>query len=155
MSAKLFLLAICSLFLIACNKSPTAPATKTDLITNKNWVMTSATINPGVNINGVVITDMYAQLPPCIKDNIMRFSSNGTYVDDEGATVCSAGAPQTTPGTWAFSPNETVVTMSLSGNSPESYIIESLTANSFVISNTSSGWGDSLYHKVTTGMVVQ
>ena len=85
--------------------------TNTQKISNKNFKLTAATIDPGVPTGGTTITDWYAQMDDCEKDDLINFSENGTYKDDEGATKCATSDPQTTTGTWVWNTNETIITV--------------------------------------------
>ena len=141
-----------SLLLMSCEKNPTGPASVKDLLVDKNWKWISATINPGINVSGVVVTDWYAQMGQCAKDGTTRFSANGTYTDDEGPTKCDPADPQTVSGTWVLNPGETILTMTVTGGAPQSSDIESLTATSAVLSITTSNWSDGLSRKMTIGL---
>jgi len=85
--------------------------TNTQKLSNKNFKLTAATIDPGVPVGGATITDWYAQMDDCQKDDLLMFSDNGTYKDDEGATKCNTSDPQTTTGTWVWNTNETIITV--------------------------------------------
>jgi len=45
----------------------------------------------------------------CDKDNTITFKSDSTGILNEGATKCSASDPQTTPFTWYFKENGTIL----------------------------------------------
>lgn len=114
---------------------------KTELLTHHSWIIKSHTINPAIDLGtGVLITDLYANeffYPACTKDDFMTFKDNGQVISDEGATKCSAGAPQTTTQSWTFNSDETVITISeLDGSDPESLNISSLTEDQVVISTS-------------------
>jgi hypothetical protein len=97
----------------SCKKEDekTTPAkTKTELLTSKPWKSTALTINPGLSIGGTIITDFFAQLPSCSKDDTDKYNAGGTGVNDEGATKCDPTDPQSTPFTWVFNPSETILT---------------------------------------------
>lgn len=65
-------------------------------------------MNPGIPDGmGGTITDFYAFLDDCEKDNFMNFNANGTYITDEGALICDTASAQITLGTWKFTNNET------------------------------------------------
>ncbi len=109
------------LILTSCKKEetptptplPTPATTKTELLTGKNWKIISWTSNPAVDWNGdgVLITDIYAQIPVCGKDNTITFNANGAELFDEGPTKCSSTDPQTASDVWFFNPTETAITM--------------------------------------------
>ena len=117
-----------------CKKdSPNAaPApTKTELLTNRNWVITTATISPGLpNPNGgSPITDLYAQFDTCDKDDFIRFEAASVFKEDEGATKCNSSSTQTRVGTWAFSSNDTVITIGGTVDNNGSYTVADLSDN--------------------------
>ena len=79
-----------------------------ELITSAAWKYDTAAIDQ--NRDGT--TDM--ALPPglllaCDKDNLVTLMDNNTGTIDEGLTKCDPGDPQTTPITWEFKNNETVI----------------------------------------------
>ena len=117
---KMALIAIAlGLTIASCKKNtdetptPAVVQTKTQLLTAKNWKITAETISPAYdwNGNGVLVTDIFAQMTPCEKDNLVIFNVNGTVTYDEGPTKCVETDPQTTYGTWAFNPLETIITL--------------------------------------------
>ena len=111
----------------ACKKDDPTPPTKTELI-SRNWKITalSGTFPP------LPAIDLYAQMSACEKDNIMKVSSNGTYILDEGLTKCNASDPQVVEsGNWSFSSNETKITIG-----SDTFDIVSLSATTLVITQT-------------------
>ncbi len=90
------------LFLSSCaeNKS------NSELILG-NWQITALTIDPPQIENGVVISDLYAQMEDCDKDNFYSFLSNNTYKFDQGAVICDSLEPQNISGNWNFLNDET------------------------------------------------
>ncbi len=124
-------LLIGSVLLTSCKKDEDEPApepapiplTNTQKLTGKNFKLTAMTVNPGINLGTVVITDIYAQIPSCAQDDLMNFNSNGTYTDDEAASKCDPADPQTTTGTWVWNTNETVLTITETGSSPTSLTV--------------------------------
>lgn len=77
---------------------------KTDIITSGEWQFTAVTMNPGyVNpLTGDTITDFFAYMDACDKDNTIDFKRNGTVIEDEGATKCDDNDPQSTTDNWKF-----------------------------------------------------
>jgi hypothetical protein len=92
-----------SLF-ITCKKSSHVK-TRTELLTQKTWKFSSATVNG---------MDASSNLQACQKDNIYTFVSAGTGNVDEGPSKCNSGDPQTISFTWNFTTNETVLHISTS-----------------------------------------
>ena len=111
----------------------TPAPTKTELLTNKNWVLTAETVSPGINAGGTVITDLYGQMPACSKDDFIRFETPNVYKEDEGATKCSSTSPQTTTGTWVFNADQTIITTTSQGSTPQSLNVVELTDSTLKI----------------------
>ncbi len=124
--AIIIFLAILPVF-ISCKKDADTVEpvkTNTELLTFGSWKLTAATINS--ENNG--ITDMYAEMDNCAKDDIMTFKTNNTFVADEGATKCNTDDPQTELGTWIFSTDEKIITVD-----DDSYPIKTLSSTTFII----------------------
>jgi hypothetical protein len=94
-------------FLTSCKKEePIKP--KTELLCSSPWKIYEQTINPGIKIvGGATITDVFAQLDPCDKDDLVLYKSNGTATLDEGPTKCDPLDLQTSTFTWTFNLDET------------------------------------------------
>ena len=114
----------------SCSKDdddPPASKTKTELLVKSSWKFSDA------KVSGVSVA---AFLQACQKDNVATFLAAGTGTADEGATKCDAADPQTTPFTWNFQTNETILFISTplftGGNS--SFTILSLTETELVVS---------------------
>lgn len=102
-SLYLAMAAMASLTLSCKKDSDTAtpaPATKTDLLTAKNWKMTDLKVG-GVSIFNSGFIDA------CDKDNLIKFNTNKTAVFDEGPVKCVSTDPQTRNGSWDFTTSET------------------------------------------------
>jgi hypothetical protein len=95
--------AVLVLFCLACKKSSIQVKTKTELLTQTTWRFSGATVG-GIDVS--------AFLQTCQKDNILTFQSGGNGSLDEGTTKCNASDPQTTPFTWSFMTNETILHIS-------------------------------------------
>jgi len=113
------------LAMASCKKDD--PTTTELLIDSDGWILVSMTVDPPIvdPISGTSITDFYAQMDACDKDDITIFQDNGTYITDEGATKCDPNDPQTETGTWVLSADEKTITID-----GESWTIESLTKSS-------------------------
>jgi len=102
-------------FFTSCSKDSTTnttPETNTQKLVGKNWFLSAASINPGFPDGmGGTITDFYAFMDDCEKDDFTNYNANGTYISDEGVSICDTTSAQTTPGTWKFTNNETKLLM--------------------------------------------
>lgn len=126
--AYLPILLIISFFgLISCDKDDDDAKTRTDLISDRNWVFSS------VRVGG---TDVSSFVETCQKDNILDFSNDGTGTSDEGPTKCDPSDPQSSPFTWNFQNNETVLFISAPffAGSNSTFNIVSLTETELVLS---------------------
>jgi hypothetical protein len=115
----------------SCEKDDDKPSIEKTL-TGGPWQMTAMTSNPPIDWFGTPVTDVYAQLPACIKDDLTVFKTNGTVNFDEGGSKCEQGNPQTESGTWALNTDETIVSVTRDGET-ESWDITSLKGNSFEV----------------------
>ena len=99
----------------------------------KTWSLKSATISPAININGALVTDYFAQLDPCERDDLFIFKTSGKFSYEEGSTKCNSSDPQVQEtGTWTLSNNDTILSLrDDSGNSIE-YNITLLTSSELI-----------------------
>jgi hypothetical protein len=114
----------------SCNKStdpPPAPKTKTQLLAQGTWKFKSATASG---------TDISSSLQTCQKDNVLTFTTAGTGTVDEGLTKCNVADPQTSPLTWNFASNETIlhVSTTLFSGTGNDFTLISLTETELVVS---------------------
>ena len=111
--------------------TPTPAPTKTELLTNRNWVITAATVSPGLqNPNGgAPITDLFTQFSACDKDDFIRFEAASVFKEDEGAAKCNTSSTQTRVGNWAFGSNDTVITIGGTVDNSGSYNVAELSDN--------------------------
>jgi hypothetical protein len=79
---------------------------KSELILG-DWQINALTVDPPQVVNNIIITNLYAQMEDCDKDNTLSFFDNKTYKADEGATNCDSLDPQNISGNWMFLNNET------------------------------------------------
>ncbi len=129
-------LSLVILTVFACKKSSTPSKSSTTYLTQSSWKVQSLGIDQ--DKNGTVDYDITSTLPACQLDNTYTFKSDGTGTTDEGATKCNSTDPQTTPFTWVFKNNETV----LSGN----FGISNGDANISTLNDTNlTLWKDSTY----------
>jgi hypothetical protein len=116
---------------ISCKKetpTPTPAPTKTELITGKNWILTSYVMD---NV------EYYDQIASCQQDNLNIFNANNTVTIDEGPTKCDPLDPQTSDGgAWFFNATETLITLDGS-----EYELEVLNSTTLKIKNTAQVGG--------------
>ena len=120
-------------------------------LTGKNFKMTAFTVSPAFPVIG---TDIYSQIPSCIQDNLTKFNTNFTIIDDEGATKCDSSDPQTTTGgTWAWNTTETILTITYPDSDPESWNI--VTNDGTTLKGTSSEVDNGVNYTYTITWVKQ
>jgi hypothetical protein len=85
--------------------------TNTELLCRDSWILSASTFTPGIFIEGYgLITDYFAILSNCTKDDLWDFNENGNYTLEDGPTKCDPLDPSVFDyGTWAFNSDETVV----------------------------------------------
>ena len=109
-----------------------APPTRTELLTGKaDWRFTALTSDPPIpTVSGTVVTNVFAQLAACNRDDLYIFRDNGRFIWDEGASKCDDSDPQVfNEGTWTLSADEnTIVFNSTVGQGTEEWRILELTA---------------------------
>lgn len=113
----------------ACKKDDEPSGkTKEDLLTGKKWKMTAATIDPAI----LGISDWYAQMEECEKDNFTEFKKGGQAVFDEASNRCD-GEPQTATGSWIFNSDQTKITITELNEDPITFDIVELNDNTLKI----------------------
>src|SRR5690606_39228689 len=70
------------------------------------------------------ISNLYGQMEPCEKDDLVKFNADGSLISDEGATKCDADAPQTVSGTWVWNTDESIITITQDGTSQSFNILK-------------------------------
>lgn len=126
----LCLLFISSLALTSCEKDENK-VSNTDKITG-TWKLTAMTVDPAIDWFGTQVTNLYAQLPACTKDDLTIFQSNGVVKLDEGDSKCEVSDPQTQTGTWTFNTSESTISVTTDGET-ESWEINELTKDRFSV----------------------
>lgn len=133
---KLFtFLSFVTLGLSGCEKEEAGSTKQTneELITNKNWVLTGHTSKENYHPE----EDQFALYEVCNTDDVYRFSNDGTFEVNEGATKCDSSDPQVvSQGTWSIKQDGLLTTET--GGTAESAKIEELTHSKLVLSATES-----------------
>ena len=135
-------LSILTLFffvLNSCKKEDTK--SKTDLITQKTWMIQKVESKEGTN----PWEDDFPNWDACSKDDRYIFRVNNTYEFNEGLTKCDPTDPQIfDSGSWAFTNNETKL---LIGS--DEFTIVALTETNLIISVQESVGGVAYQVQIT------
>jgi len=125
--------------IVSCKKetpTPTLAPTKTELLTGKNWLLTSYVMD---NV------EYYDMIESCQQDNLTIFNANNTVTIDEGPTKCDPLDPQTTDGgAWSFNSTETFITLD-----GEEYELEILNSTTLKVKNTVEDGGVIIISTIT------
>ncbi|MBK8609696.1 MAG: lipocalin family protein [Chitinophagaceae bacterium] len=125
----------------ACKKSDDTKS-RTEYLIQGNW----KEIKYEQRVGTGAWVDLTGTPAACEADNYVKFSSNGTYESNEGATKCNPGDPQIIDtGTWSFLTNETQISITSTGSTPDVGDINQLDDNTFVIT-TSYVFGITTYY---------
>lgn len=156
---KLFsMLAIAMLVVMSSCEKDEETKSDQEYLTAGNWKITSVVLSPGIDIPGIgTITDIYDLfIEECNKDDLVKFMTNGTIVEDEGATKCDPDDPQTTSdGTWSL--DGASLTMVYPDEDPDVVTIASINSSTLVIASLEVidlGLGSNTY-TVTVTMTLQ
>ena len=131
-------LSIMALSFYSCkedSETPEIPKTKTELLCASAWKYFSATITPGIEINGVMTNNLFEGADPCDLDDLEIYKSDGTGSFDDGPTKCDPSDPQSDPFTWKFNTTETTLTI----DPDDVYDIVTLDANTMVVTQVLDG----------------
>jgi len=140
------------------NDTNTPTKSTQEYLTAGFWKFTAITVDPGISYGGTTITDFFSQQDPCTKDDIMRFNSDGTITDDEGATKCDPNDPQTSnDGSWVLSTDNKVLTISYPEEAPISLTITSINSTTLTgnYSMTENFGGGDVTYTFTVTLVRQ
>ena len=115
MKTTMFLIISMILFATSCRKDSEDIIDRSTMLTQGAWQINALTVDPAIDWFGTTVTDVYAQLPSCVKDNVTIFKSTGSVNFDEGPSKCDPNEAQTTTGTWAFNLDQTILSMTSDG----------------------------------------
>jgi hypothetical protein len=132
---RLLTIFVLSLILLSCKKDKddnNESTSKTTLLTQKTWKPVnvqkrSTTTDPWETNN--------FSMQACALDNIWTFSTNGSYLQDDGLTSCSSSTGTIDSGTWNFNSDETHMTIIITSsgiNLTEDCTIEQLDENTLI-----------------------
>lgn len=123
--------------------TPTPTPSPDQELTGKTWLMTGATVDPGLQTsNGTTVTNIYPFVPSCTKDDTQQFLTGGVYKSDEGATKCDPQDPQTTTGNWAMAQSGSDTTLKITVNGGTLHLkVVSLTATQLQVTTQDDVFG--------------
>jgi hypothetical protein len=99
-------------FLIINSCEKDKDLTKSEMLTQKAWLMKSGSVNPPINNGNAIISDIFNSLPDCSQDDLLIFKSNGSYTQEEGKTKCEpTDLTVYDMGSWSFNYDETLLTI--------------------------------------------
>ncbi|MBV4357076.1 lipocalin family protein [Pinibacter aurantiacus] len=125
--AAMFILSVA--VMAGCKKddNKNSSKSKTELLTSGSWKQTSIYFTPAVDwdLDGHTENEVINLYPPCSKDDLLTFKTNGTAVSDEGASKCDPSDPQVIETTnWKFSDNETKIMIGDPGAEETAQLLE-------------------------------
>ncbi|MGV3588044.1 MAG: lipocalin family protein [Adhaeribacter sp.] len=145
---SLLVIILSLLTLVSCQKDNDPPS-NSELIIGKNWLITNYLVTEDKRPS----YDLFAMpnITICTKDDIYKFSSDGKYIIDEGATRCFQNDPQIyQEGTWVIADNILKWTYAFQrGHFTETYTILELTPKQMVLERTFSEQGINYVLKIT------
>jgi hypothetical protein len=160
---KTMLTCIAATLILSCSKkdddkktTPTPVTPTTDKLIGSWKTIAAVADRPVYHWNTLeLVTDLWDREEDCRRDDLLTFKADNSYVADEGATKCTASAPQIKDeGTWKQSGN--ILTVVEDGIDYD-FTIEKLddsslvmTARRFYIIN-----GDTTFFYATTTMIRQ
>ncbi len=145
----LFLTIINIIGLSSCKKDE--ELSKTQLLCRAPWILSASIIDPPYFFEGVgSITDYFAVLAPCRKDDLWNFSDNGKYTYEDGAIKCNALDPSILDyGDWSFNSAETVIIID-NGYYMIQYDVLELTKQTLKVSSVISDTLNNIYNWTET-----
>ena len=117
-------------FSSSCNKENENLHTSfTYHLTNSDWQLSCLDVSPGIDAqNGEHITDLYANLDKCYKDNSWDFEDNGSCFISEGQYRCNEDNPAVDTTAWHFNAEGTALILD-----GKTYSIYELGPNSLIL----------------------
>ncbi|MGB0888544.1 MAG: hypothetical protein ACPGSL_10505 [Vicingaceae bacterium] len=118
-------------------ESSTTVLSDTDLLCTGLWYLTDKERTDTLT---QVTTNTYASLNDCIKDNTFRFYYDATLAKGAGSLKCNTTEPQIENGIWSWGNSHSEITFNLPYSGLTDYLIVSLDATTFIITNTDQGY---------------
>jgi len=135
LTGLLSLLLAVAILLPSCKKDDDQPTTKM-MLTGTSWKIAGLTSNPPVPWYGNdLVTDIYAILEDCLKDDLMTFKENGDLLFDESEKKCPEG-PDFTSAEYTFNKSQTILTIEYEDGDIQQWTIKSITEDKLVLTYT-------------------
>lgn len=112
------------------DQAGTTSKSRTELLVNKSWIMTGATVSPAYDFGNGETTNLYGEYDACEKDDFLFYNANLTYTGDDGASKCDPQASQTWTGTWSISADQQLLT-----RDGDAHTIASMSETKMVLTN--------------------
>ncbi|OON69244.1 DUF5004 domain-containing protein [Hymenobacter sp. CRA2] len=126
-----------------------AQQTPQQLLTGSQWHLTDlSTSSKAEGAAEATTVSLFARLKSTQRDNLTQFTTDGRYVQDEGATKATADQPQQLSGSYQLSEDGKSLTVKLPSYE-RTYSVEELSANSLRL-KFSEGEGAAAVTYVTT-----
>ncbi|MEO1436786.1 MAG: hypothetical protein AAFV80_14705 [Bacteroidota bacterium] len=118
----------------ACQKTEDLidPPSTGELLADGAWVLKAQTVDPAIEVNGVMISNEYNQIPSCTRDDLYNFNESGSYTLEEGATKCATNDPQIIEtGSWLYQEDNAFFQL-LANNTPFNLTLTTLNRDEMV-----------------------
>jgi|LauGreDrversion4_2_1035121.scaffolds.fasta_scaffold494643_1 hypothetical protein len=118
---------VIGILLSACEKDkPTPVKSNFEILTSHKWSMTSWTSDPAY----MGMSDLYAEMAPCQKDDIQSYQKNGVIMLDLGTLKCFPTESQVDTSTrWKLNGNQIISELKISGSQVKTDTMELITLN--------------------------
>jgi hypothetical protein len=103
---RALLLLTISVLMFRCSDDDNDNDVKTSDLIQGSWQVTADLVSPPIDLGTGPISDLYAAMDDCDKDDLYIIKANGIGEFNEGPTKCDPGDPQTAPFTWALTNND-------------------------------------------------
>ncbi len=131
MKCLYFLLALA--LLSSCQSDDEAAPDFATQLVNTRWQLADQLFTENGNL-----TSVYADVPPCARDDWKEFRPNHELYYDQGPLRCDTSGAQSVTGSWAVS-GDTLLTGQLNAPNTPSHLITRLTADTLVLETVLRG----------------
>lgn len=114
---RTIMLLMISLLVFRCSDDDDDQNTQTSNLLLGTWEVTGDVISPPIDFGTGPVSDLFAIMDPCDKDDLYIIKTGGVGEFNEGPTKCDPADPQTEPFTWSLQNNDKNLIISEGGNS--------------------------------------